>query len=83
MTFSVIVPKRISKKLRKYSADLQNKLLRKFDELIDFPKGLDIKKIGKITYRVRTGDFRIILDVYFDRRVIEVVKLDVRGRIHY
>jgi mRNA-degrading endonuclease RelE of RelBE toxin-antitoxin system len=52
------------------------------DELIDFPKGLDIKKIGEITYRVRTGDFRIIIDIYFDRKVIEIVKLDVRGRIY-
>jgi len=83
MTFSIIVPKRIRRKIRKYPADLQNKLIRKLDELMDFPKGLDIKKIGNITYRVRTGDFRIIIDVYFDRRVIEVVKLDVRGRIHY
>lgn len=62
---------------------MQNKLIKKLDELTDFPKGLDIKKIGEITYRVRTGDFRIIIDVYFDRKVIEVVKLDVRGRIHY
>jgi mRNA-degrading endonuclease RelE of RelBE toxin-antitoxin system len=61
---------------------LQNKLIRKLEELVNFPEGLDIKKIGQITYRVRTGDFRIIVDVYFNRKVIEVVKLDVRGRIY-
>ena len=82
MSFSVIVPKKISRKIKKYPSDLQNKIIRKMDELIDFPKGLDIKKIGEITYRVRTGDFRIIIDIYFDRKVIEVVKLDVRGRIY-
>ena len=83
MTFSVIIPNKISKKIKKYPADLQNKLIKKLDELADFPKGLDIKKIGQITYRIRTGDFRIIVDVYFDRKVIEVVRLNVRGRIHY
>jgi mRNA interferase RelE/StbE len=82
MSFSVIVPKKISRKIKKYPSDLQNKIIRKMDELIDFPKGLDIKKIGEITYRVRTGDFRIIIDIYFDRKVIEIVKLDVRGRIY-
>lgn len=61
---------------------MQNKLIRKLEELVNFPEGLDIKKIGQITYRVRTGDFRIIVDVYFNRKVIEVVKLDVRGRIY-
>jgi len=83
MTFSVVISKRIKKKITKYPDDLQNKLIKKLDELVDFPKGLDIKKIGEITYRVRAGDFRIIIDIYFDKRVIEVVKLDVRGRIHY
>ena len=82
MSFSVIVPKKISRKITKYPSDLQNKLIRKLDELVDFPKGLDIKKLGGITYRIRTGDFRIIIDVYFDRKIIEVVKLDVRGRIY-
>jgi mRNA interferase RelE/StbE len=83
MTFSVIIPKRIRRKIRKYPTNLQVKLVRKLDELVEFPKGLDIKKIGDITYRIRAGDFRIIIDVYFDRKVIEVVKLDVRGRIRY
>ncbi|MBI2543204.1 MAG: type II toxin-antitoxin system RelE/ParE family toxin [Candidatus Aenigmarchaeota archaeon] len=83
MTFSVVIPERTRKKITKYPSDLQNKLIKKLNELVDFPKGLDIKKIGEITYRVRTGDFRIIIDVYFDKRVIEVVKLDARGRIHY
>ncbi len=83
MTFSVVIPKRVRKKIIKYPADIQNKLIKKLDGLVYFPKDLDIKKIGKITYRVRTGDFRIIMDIYFDRKIIEVVKLDVRGRIHY
>jgi len=82
MTFSVIVPDKIKKKIRKYPRDLQLKLVRKLDELVDFPNGLDIKKIGETTYRVRTGDFRIVIDIYFDRKVIEVVKLDVRGRVY-
>lgn len=82
MSFSVVIPKKVSKKIRKYPRDLQTKLITKLDELVDFPTGLDIKKIGETTYRVRTGDFRIVIDVYFDRKVIEVVKLDVRGRIY-
>lgn len=82
MNFSVVVPKKIGRKIKKYPSDLQNKLIRKLNELEDFPKGLDIKKIGEMTYRVRTGDFRIIIDVYFGRKVIEVVKLDVRGRVY-
>ncbi|MBI2084821.1 MAG: hypothetical protein HYT70_04415 [Candidatus Aenigmarchaeota archaeon] len=83
MTFLVVIPKKIKKKITKYPSDLQNKLMNKLDSLTGFPKSLDVKKIGEITYRIRTGDFRIIIDVYFDKGVIEVVKLDVRGRIHY
>jgi mRNA-degrading endonuclease RelE of RelBE toxin-antitoxin system len=35
------------------------------------------------TYRVRIGKYRAIIVVDFSKRLIKVVKLDVRGRIGY
>jgi mRNA-degrading endonuclease RelE of RelBE toxin-antitoxin system len=34
-------------------------------------------------YRIRIGKYRVIIVVDFDKRVIKVVKIDVRGRIGY
>jgi mRNA-degrading endonuclease RelE of RelBE toxin-antitoxin system len=49
------------------------------------PMLLDIVKMKgyENTYRIRIGKYRVIIVVDFVKRLIKVVKLDVRGRIGY
>jgi mRNA interferase RelE/StbE len=83
--FTLIYSDSVRKTLKKLPKDRQIEIVKKLDLLPINPMLLDIAKMKgyENTYRIRIGKYRVIIVVDFVKRVIKVVKLDVRGRIGY
>jgi mRNA interferase RelE/StbE len=46
------------------------------------PRGA-IKLIGEEnTYRIRIGDYRVLYEVYYDQKIVLIVKIDKRSRVY-
>lgn len=85
MTFHVILHDDVKKKIKRIPGNYQENIISKMSALSEFPHFLDIKKIkGQVnTYRLRIGNYRAIFDVNFEKRIIYVTALNVRGRTEY
>jgi mRNA interferase RelE/StbE len=83
--FTLIYSDSVRKTLKKLPKDRQIEIVKKLDLLPINPMLLDIVKMKgyENTYRIRIGKYRVIIVVDFAKRLIKVVKLDVRGRIGY
>jgi mRNA interferase RelE/StbE len=83
--FTLIYSDSVRKNLKKLPKDRQIEIVKKLDLLPINPMLLDIVKMKgyENTYRIRIGKYRVIIVVDFVKRLIKVVKLDVRGRIGY
>lgn len=85
MTFHVIIHDDVRKKIKKIPRNYQENIINKLSALSEFPHFLDIKKIRgeKNTYRIRIGSYRAIFDVDFEKKMIYVTTLNIRGRTEY
>ena len=85
--FKIKIPDRIFDKLKRFPKDRQKQILNKIDLISKTPEYLDIIKIeGKEkTYRLRVGSYRVIFVVDSTNKVINIDKIDTRGKIekHY
>jgi mRNA interferase RelE/StbE len=83
--FTLIYSNSVRKFIKKLEKSRQIQIVKKLDLLSINPALLDIVKMKgyENTYRVRIGKYRAIIVVDFEKKLIKVVKLDVRGRIGY
>ncbi|ADC66459.1 conserved hypothetical protein [Ferroglobus placidus DSM 10642] len=79
----VLLHKRVVKFLDKLDKRRKESILKVLKSLENFPLiRADIKKIGNRTYRMRTGDLRIIFDYIKDEDKIFVKLVDFRGKVY-
>jgi mRNA interferase RelE/StbE len=83
MTFKVVLKKDVTKVLKKLSKTDRVRIYRTIERLKD-PFSLDIRKLRGLedTYAVRIGDFRIVFKIYFDRKLVFVIRIDKRKRVY-
>ena len=83
MTFKVVLKKDAIKVLKKLSKTDRVRIYRTIERLKD-PFSLDIRKLRGLedTYAVRIGDFRIVFKIYFDRKLVFVIRIDKRKRVY-
>ena len=81
--FEIILKRSVSKELKKLSKPDRIGIYKALEKLKD-PFSLDIRKLKGLenTYAVRIGDFRIVFKIYFERKMIFVVKIDKRERVY-
>lgn len=85
--FKIKIPDRIFNKLKRFPKDRQKQILNKIDLISKTPEHLDIIKMEgrEETYRLRVGNYRVIFIVDSENKVINIDKVDTRGKIerHY
>lgn len=84
MTFKIEWTKRASEQLDKLDNFISKRILKKIDELINDPFSRDVKKLkGEKAFRLRVGDFRVILEIEKENKRITVIELGHRRNIYY
>jgi len=71
------------KQLQKLPSKIQNRIVQKIKELSSNPRLSGyIKLAGRDGYRVRTGDYRIIYDIYDGELVVLIINIDHRKQVY-
>jgi mRNA interferase RelE/StbE len=82
MSFSVSLDKGADKFLDKLPSDVALRIIKKLEKVEKEPFRFLEHYEGKNIYKLRIGDYRALIDVDFDRKILFVRVLDKRGRVY-
>lgn len=80
--YDLIYTEKAKKQLKKLDKDLQERVLNSLEICRIRPHSHIKKLVGNPYYRLRVGDFRIIIDIEDNKLIIFVLELDHRKRIY-
>ena len=81
--YTAILSKKAQKQLDKFSDKVAEPIIEAITALEENPRPQGYKKLkGRNGYRIRTGDYRIIYDIFEDILVIDVINLGHRKDIY-
>ena len=73
----------VAKDLRPLSKKDVARILRRFDQLAENPRGPGCEKLsGQDRYRIRQGDYRIVYEIRDDVLAVVVVKVGHRREVY-
>ena len=81
-TYEVLITHSAKKVLDGYGRDLRGRIIGKFTEIGENPRGTDSKKLDGPTYRVRVGDYRVVYDIDDSKNVVIVTKIAHRREVY-
>ncbi len=81
--YSVIFNPKAETQLKKLNKSIQERILNSLERIKIRPFSFDVKKLqGTSYYRLRIGDYRIILDIRQDKLIIIVIEIGHRKNIY-
>jgi len=82
--YSVLITNTAEKQLKKFPGDVQRKISAIIISLSIEPRPYGSKKLSgsSSTHRVRTGNYRIIYDIYDKEIIVSVLKIGHRKDIY-
>ena len=81
MSWQVITAPIVRKRIAKIPQPEQGRILNAIAKLEDWPSGYIKALKGSNNWRMRVGDWRIIVSVDWMQRVLHVVRVDTRGDV--
>lgn len=82
MTYDLIYTQKVLKQLKKLDKPLQERVINTLERCRIRPHSYVKKLVGNPYFRLRVGEFRIIVDIKDDKLHIMVLELDHRKRIY-
>ena len=82
--YSVEVKKSAQKTLLELPAEVVQNITKIIDSLVENPKPNGSKKLtgSDSTYRIRSGDYRMIYSVFNTKLIVEVIKIGHRKDVY-
>ena len=81
MSYQLIWDEKALSALEKLEKGISERIMKKLSLFINNPFSFDIKKLkGREEYRLRVGDYRIILEIYGN--IISVLNIGHRSKIY-
>ena len=81
--YTVVLTKKATKQLDKIPDYIAKPIIDAIGNLAENPKPNGYKKLkGRIGYRIRTGDYRIIYDIIDNELIVEIITLGHRKDIY-
>ena len=83
MSYQVILPKSVQKKLDRLPDDIAKRILARLAALETNPRPADVKKLkGRDAWRIRVGDYRVIYEIHDRALQILVITVGHRREIY-
>lgn len=70
------------KQLEKLSQDVIRRILKKMRKVGETGRGIETIKDEAYGFKIRVGDYRVLVDLMYNPNVILVRYIDIRGRIY-
>ena len=80
--YEVFFTERASKQLKKIEKNDQERILKALERIRIRPESFVTKLVGDAGYKLRVGDYRIILDIVEEKLVILVLMVGYRKNIY-
>jgi len=82
LTYEVKIKPKALKEFNKLPKSITERILKKVVFIKDTPQSF-MKKLGsKDIWSLRVGDYRVLIDIYEEKRVIEVIKVGHRKEVY-
>ncbi|MDY6932515.1 MAG: type II toxin-antitoxin system RelE/ParE family toxin [Halobacteriota archaeon] len=82
MTYEVVLSKKAFNQLKKLDKTTQERIFKALDRIRIRPEKYVQKLVGSSEYRLRVGDYRLILDIDKEKIRIIVLKIGHRKNIY-
>lgn len=81
MIFKIVWDEKAYDELNKLESSISRRIYKKIDEMSEDPFSKDIKRLkGSDDYRLRVGDYRVILSIF--QGTIQILKVGHRKNIY-
>jgi len=82
MTYDIIFSDRAFKELKKLEKNVQERIISVLERIRVRPSAYVTKLVGEPGYKLRVGDYRVIMDIDNKRLIILVLKVGLRKNIY-
>lgn len=82
MSFEIILDSKADKFLDKLQKDIALRIINKLEQVKEDPFRYLEHYEGEYDYKLRIGDYRVLIDIDFTRRILFVRVIDKRGRVY-
>lgn len=82
MSYEIIFTDTSRKQFKKLEKDIQERIIKALERIRIRPEAHIKKLIGDPGYRLRVGEYRIILDIEKEKLIILVIKIGHRKNIY-
>ncbi|MCL5730282.1 MAG: type II toxin-antitoxin system RelE/ParE family toxin [Candidatus Pacearchaeota archaeon] len=81
--YSILFNPKAEYQLRKLGKSIQERVLNALERIKFRPFSFDVKRLqGTFYYRLRVGEYRVIIDIKQDKMVIIVIEIGHRKNIY-
>ena len=82
MSYEIIFTDTSRKQFRKLEKDVQERIIKALERIRIRPEAHVRKLIGDPAYRLRVGEYRVIVEIEKDKLIILVIKIGHRKNIY-
>ena len=82
MSYEIIFTDTSLKQFKKLKKDVQERIIKALERIRIRPEVHVKKLVGDPGYRLRVGEYRVIIDIYKDKLIILVIKIGNRKNIY-
>ena len=82
MSYEITFTDTSRRQFRKLEKDVQERIIKVLERIRIRPENYVKKLVGDPGYRLRVGDYRVILDIYKSELIILVIKVGHRKNIY-
>jgi len=82
MTYEIVLSKKAFNQLKKLDKTMQERILKALERIRIRPEKYVQKLVGSSEFRLRVGDYRLILDIDKEKIQILVLKIGHRKNIY-
>ncbi|MDP2908355.1 MAG: type II toxin-antitoxin system RelE/ParE family toxin [Nanoarchaeota archaeon] len=80
--YEIVISEKALKQLKKLEKGIQERIIRALERIRIRPEAYVIKLVGDPAYKLRVGDYRVLLDVDKNKLLILVIKVGHRKNIY-
>jgi len=82
LSYEIKIKPRALKELKKLPKEITERILKKVVFIKDTPQSFMKKLESKNIWSLRVGDYRVLIDIYEEKRLIEIIKVGHRKEVY-
>lgn len=82
LTYDIKIKPKALKQLKKLPKNIVERILKKIVFIKDTPQSFMKKLESKDIWSLRVGDYRVLIDIYEDKRLLQIIKVGHRKEIY-